>query len=77
MKTFFALVGTTLAQTALPETLPFGEDFGEYGLGDYDIGSYDIYGDYQEFGALENMDEASVVDYFESGTSPLHIFLRN
>jgi len=66
MKTFFALVGTTLAQTALPETLPFGEDFGEYGVGDYDIGSYDIYGDYQEFGALENMDEASVVDYFES-----------
>lgn len=72
MKVLITLAGTALSQTVLPETLPFGEGFGEYDLGDYNLGDYGL-GTNQDpdvpYALLDSLadDPDAVVDYFESG----------
>ena len=78
MKVLITLAGTALSQTVLPETLPFGDGFGEYDLGDYSLSDYGL--DAQEadvpYALLDSLadDPDAVVDYFESGKNKIIIF---
>ena len=75
MKVLITLAGTALSQTVLPETLPFGDGFGEYDLGDYSLSDYGL--DAQEadvpYALLDSLadDPDAVVDYFESGKNKI------